>query len=161
MPAAPWSVPAEPFSLRAAAELRPDVNEHAVGDAAPLEVALEREQAVGRQLEAVGEGLRLVGVRVVGAGRLQRDAPDREAGVEHLGEQRQRLPAATGSPPLAGSPIFRPSSCRFSCHDCSMTRPALRSPESLARGVRGAEVLERVERSRRPPARPAPPSCQR
>ena len=51
MPAAPWSVPPEPFSSRAAAELRPDEHEHAVGEPARLEVALEREQRVGRQLE--------------------------------------------------------------------------------------------------------------
>ena len=44
VPAAPWSVP-EPFSCGAPPELAPDVHEHAVGEAARLEVALEGEQA--------------------------------------------------------------------------------------------------------------------
>ena len=43
-----------------AGELRPDVDDDPVGEAARLEVALEREQAVGRQLQPVGELLRLV-----------------------------------------------------------------------------------------------------
>ena len=50
-PAAPWSVPADAFSARPSAELRPDVREHAVRDAARLEVVLEREQRVGQELE--------------------------------------------------------------------------------------------------------------
>ena len=72
--------------LRAAAELRPDVDEHPVGEAARLEVALEGEQAVGGQLEPVGELLRLVVVRVVHAGRRERDDAHRQAGAEHRGE---------------------------------------------------------------------------
>ena len=48
------------------------MDEYAVGDAATLEIALEGEQAVGREFETVGEGLRLIGVRVVRAGRLDR-----------------------------------------------------------------------------------------
>ena len=72
--------------LRAAAELRPDVDEHAVGEPARLEVALEGEQRVGRELQVVGELLRLVVVRVVAAGGGQRDDAERQAGGEHRGE---------------------------------------------------------------------------
>ena len=48
MPAAPWSVPREPFSSTPAAELAPDEDEHAVGEAARLEVALEGERGCAR-----------------------------------------------------------------------------------------------------------------
>ena len=52
MPAEPWSVPAEAFS----APRRPNSDqtciEHAVGDAARLEVALEREQRVRDELRS-------------------------------------------------------------------------------------------------------------
>src|SRR5581483_8240052 len=41
--------------LRAPPELRPHVHEHAIGEAARLEVALEGEQRVRRELQALGE----------------------------------------------------------------------------------------------------------
>ena len=65
MPAAPWSVPSEPFSFARRPNSRPDVDEHTVGEPARLEVALEGEQRVGGQLQALRERLRLVGVGVV------------------------------------------------------------------------------------------------
>src|SRR5207253_8687202 len=49
---------------RPAAELRPDVDEHTVGDAPRFEVALEREQGVRRRLQAVAQRVRLRRVRV-------------------------------------------------------------------------------------------------
>ena len=51
--------------LAAAAELRPDLDQHAVREAARLEVALEGEQRVGGRLQALREVLRLAVVRVV------------------------------------------------------------------------------------------------
>ena len=69
--------------LGAAAELRPHEREHAVGDPARLEVALEREQARRRDAEVLGQLLGLVGVRVPGARRGQRRAADRQPGGEH------------------------------------------------------------------------------
>jgi hypothetical protein len=46
------------------------VHEDAVGEAARLEVALEREQRVGGRLQALRERARLVGVRVVMPGAV-------------------------------------------------------------------------------------------
>src|SRR5207344_2453101 len=60
--------------LGAASELRPDVHENPAGQAARLEVALEREQRIRGQLEPLGQGGRLAGVRVVLARCRQRDA---------------------------------------------------------------------------------------
>src|SRR5207248_4125863 len=63
--------------LRAPAELRPDERQHAVGDAARLEVALEGEERRRRRRERRGERAGLAGMRVVLAGRLECDALER------------------------------------------------------------------------------------
>ena len=81
-------VGAAPVLLGAAAELRPDEREHAVGEAAGLEVALEGEQGAGRDVEPVRERLRLVRVGVVLAGCSDRHAAKRELGGEHRREPR-------------------------------------------------------------------------
>ena len=65
-PPAPWSVP-KPFSLRTAAELAPDVHEHAVGEPARLEVGLEGGQRPRQQRDVVGQRRALVVVRVIAA----------------------------------------------------------------------------------------------
>src|SRR5215211_9069770 len=75
--------------LAAPAELRPDEGEHPVGEAARLEVALEREQRAGGHIEAVRQRLRLVGVRVVLAGRGDGDATERQLRGEHRRETRE------------------------------------------------------------------------
>ena len=72
--------------LGAPPELRPDVHEHAVGEAARLEVALEREQRVRGQLQPLREVARLVRVRVVVPRRGQRDDVQRQAAREHRRE---------------------------------------------------------------------------
>ena len=72
--------------LGSPAELRPDEREHAVGEPAGLEVALEGEQRARGDVEAVRERLRLVRVRVVLARSRDRDAAERELGGEHRGE---------------------------------------------------------------------------
>jgi hypothetical protein len=78
-------VPSLPFFLAAAPELRPDERQDAVGEAAGLEVALERDQGAGREVEPVRECLRLVGMRVVLAGRGQGDAVQRQLRFQHRG----------------------------------------------------------------------------
>ena len=72
--------------LRPPAELRPDVHEHAVGEPARLEVALEGVERVGGQLQVVGEIGCLVVVRVVATGSRQRDDVQRHPGGEHRRE---------------------------------------------------------------------------
>ena len=68
-----------PVLLRAPAELRPHVDEHAVREPARLEVALEREQPLRGQLERVAQRVGLLGVRVVPPRSLERDAVQRQA----------------------------------------------------------------------------------
>ena len=72
--------------LRAPAELRPDVDEHAVGEPARLEIALEGEQRVGGELEPVGRGPGLVVMGVVATRSRERDDAERQPGSEHRGE---------------------------------------------------------------------------
>ena len=83
--------------LRAAAELRPDEREHAVGDAASLEIALEGEQRLRGESKAVESDGRLVGVRVVLAARLERDAAQRQPRGDHRGEPGEVLREACRS----------------------------------------------------------------
>jgi hypothetical protein len=66
--------------LAAAPELRPDEREDAVGEAARLEVALERKQRVAGQLQPGREAVWLIRVRVVHAVRAERDAVEGQAG---------------------------------------------------------------------------------
>ena len=56
---------------------------------AQLEVLLEGDEGIGNLLRAVRERPAFLGVRVVLAGRLQRNRPDREAGVQQGGEPGQ------------------------------------------------------------------------
>ena len=85
----------EPFSLARRPNSDQTSDEHAVGEAARLEVALEGEQRVARSASRPsGERLRLVGVRVVPPGAVQRDAADRQARAEH---RREAGAAGAGS----------------------------------------------------------------
>ena len=86
--------------LRAPAELRPDVDENAVGQPARLEVALEGEQRVGGELEPVGES-RLVVVGVVGARARERDDVKWQTRSEHRGEPGEPLREASSPPGYA------------------------------------------------------------
>ena len=89
-PAAPWSVPSDVLG-RPAAELGPDVDQHAVGQPARLEVALEGGERVAGELERLAERLDLVGVRVVVAGGGDGHAAQGQAHGEHLGERGEPL----------------------------------------------------------------------
>ena len=59
------------------------MDKHAIGEAARLEVALEREQGVRRQLQSLRKIARLIRVRVVMPRRRQRDDVQRQSAAEH------------------------------------------------------------------------------
>ena len=94
MPAAPWSVPLEPFSLAR----RPNsVQTWTSTRSASPRASRSRWKASSESpvsLSPSRELLRLVGVRVVAARRAQRDAADRQPGAEH---HRERSAAAVGN----------------------------------------------------------------
>ncbi len=83
--------PGRAVFLRTPPELRPDVDEHVVGEPARLEVALEGQQALRGEAEPRGEIAGLVGVRVVGAGRAQCDEAQRQPGREQRREAGEPL----------------------------------------------------------------------
>src|SRR5438093_13765612 len=62
-----------------------------VGDAACLEIALECEQRIRRRLQPLRERTCLIGMRVVVAGRRERDDAEREPRPEHRGEAGEPL----------------------------------------------------------------------
>src|SRR5262249_47349157 len=72
-------------------ELRPDVYEHPVRQAARLEVALEREQRVRGRRQSLAQGGRFAGMGRVLAGGRQRDAGEWQAGREHGGKSCEPL----------------------------------------------------------------------
>ena len=75
----------------AAPELAPDVHEHAVGDAARLEVGLERGQRGGQHAEVLRQRRGLVLVRVVAAVGVERDDLQRQVLVDHVRERGEPL----------------------------------------------------------------------
>jgi len=66
--------------FRPPAELRPDERHDAIGDPAGLEVALEGEEALCGHGQPGGQLVGLVVGRVVGAGCLEGDTVERQAG---------------------------------------------------------------------------------
>jgi hypothetical protein len=83
--------------LRPAAELGPHERQHAVGDAARLEVGLEGAQPLRELREVAHERRRLVVVGVEVAGRVDGGHADAEREGQQRGEVAQVLGEAVGA----------------------------------------------------------------